>query len=456
MKPERSTRLLLENLEARCCPSLTVQLTAAGLTLSGAPQGNLAVTETSPNVFQVQDGTHNLGSYRNAGNLTLNLTNHQNKSVNINLNGNTLAGNLFINEGAGDNTSSAANGTGIYGGRIGGSLTVIGGSGEEEVIPGFQVTPAPPFATPVGLSVGGDIVFNARPNLSPFAFNVLDTGILFGAAAPTVTVGGSIQTTFVDAVGIGQNTTVGKNLAYAAAPGEGNGFLGIAGVVRGSVQATFGNGPAGNTFDLTPTGSIGGGLQANMGNGPAIVLLEAGSTIRANVNFSAGSGNDSFAVADQISGNASFNGGDGTDTITLAPTTGVSGTLSVTEGSGNDSVTIDATVSGTMNVTLGNGNDSVTIGSAPGGTLFWKSGNGNDSVTLGDATNVPSVWNVHMQFGTGSDTLTLAGNGTVATPNGLTGFVDMGGPPGGNSFDPTGSLAAGTWVTIAPFTLQNV
>jgi hypothetical protein len=61
-----------------------------------------------------------------------------------------------------------------------------------------------------------------------------------------------------------------------------------------------------------------------------------------------------------------------------------------------------------------------------------------------------------MTFGTGSDTLTLAGNGTLLTPNYLTGFVDMGGPPGGNSFDPTGSLAAGTWVVEQPFTLQNV
>jgi hypothetical protein len=41
-------------------------------------------------------------------------------------------------------------------------------------------------------------------------------------------------------------------------------------------------------------------------------------------------------------------------------------------------------------------------------------------------------------------------------PERLTGTVDMGGPPGGNSFDPTGSLAAGTWITVSPFTLKNV
>jgi hypothetical protein len=105
---------------------------------------------------------------------------------------------------------------------------------------------------------------------------------------------------------------------------------------------------------------------------------------------------------------------------------------------------------------LGSGNDTVTIGNAPGGTLYWTSGNGNDSVTLGDGTTAAGeFWNVHMQFGTGSDTLALSGPGTLASEF-LTGFIDMGGPPAGNSFDPTGQLALGNWVIVSPFTLQNV
>jgi hypothetical protein len=461
MKSRRLARLRLEQLESRLVPSLTVMSLSGTLFVSGTPVGasppGVVLTETAPNSFQVQDGASNLGTYAHIANVNLNLTNHQNRSVNINLNGNTLSGNLFINEGAGDTTSNAANGTGIFGGRIGGSLTVVGGSGEETLVPGFQVLSAPPFAVPMGLSVGGDIVFNGRSNLAPFAFNVLDTGILFGAGAPTVTVGGSIQTTNVDALGIGQNTTVGKNLTYSVAPGEGNGFLGVAGTVRGGVQATFGNGTAGNTLDLTPTGNVGGSLQAGMGNGPAIVLLEAGSTVGTSVNISSGAGNDSYAIAGQISGNASFNVGDGNDSVTLDAGATVFGNLTVTAGGGNESITLDGAVSGNLRVTLGNGNDTVTIGNAPGGILFWTSGSGNDSVTFGDATNAAGeTWNVQMRFGSGNDTLTLAGNGTVASPEALTGFIDMGGPPGGNAFDPTGSLAAGTRVIVQPFTLQNV
>jgi hypothetical protein len=174
-----------------------------------------------------------------------------------------------------------------------------------------------------------------------------------------------------------------------------------------------------------------------------------------------GSGSDTVQVkstggAGSVRGNLSITSGDGNDSIGLASSVSIKGDLSINLGGGNDSVTEDATVSGDMTWQLGIGNDTVTIGNAPGGLLRWNSGDGNDSVTFGDATNAPGLWNVHMQFGTGNDTLTLAGNGTVATPNKLTGFLDMGGPPGVNSFDPTGSLAAGTWIIVSPFTRQNV
>jgi hypothetical protein len=87
--------------------------------------------------------------------------------------------------------------------------------------------------------------------------------------------------------------------------------------------------------------------------------------------------------------------------------------------------------------------------------LFWQSGSGNDSVTLGATGTNGQSWNVQMTFGTGNDTLTLAG-GTAVQPNSLSGIIGMAGPPGGNSFAPTGSLAAGTWIIVPPFTIKNV
>jgi hypothetical protein len=414
------------------------------------------LTETTPNSFQVKDGGSILGTFASISNVHLDLTNHQNKSVNVDLNGNTLAGNLFINEGTGDTTSSAAHATGIFGGHIGGSLTVVGGSGEEEVAPGLQVTNSAPFAVPMGLSVGGDISFSARSNPSPLVSNFLDTGVLFGAAAPTVLVGGGIRTTFVDSVSIGQNTTIGRNIGYTAASGKGGGSLDSAGTVGGSVQATFGNGAVGNTFELMSTGNIGGSLLTRMGNGPAGVFLQAGSKIGSTTNVSSGSGSDFYIIAGQILGNATFNAGQGTDSINVEAASEVLGNLSVSDGNGKDTIKLDGIVNGSMNIGLGNGNDTVTIGNAPGGLLSWRSGNGNDSVTFGDFSNsAGGNWNVQMHFGSGNDTLVLAGNGTVATPNALSGFIDMGGAPGVNSFDPTGARGAGTWIIIQPFTLLH-
>jgi hypothetical protein len=203
-------------------------------------------------------------------------------------------------------------------------------------------------------------------------------------------------------------------------------------------------------------------IQVTGGIGNDFITLDVNAlpysgSFEANTN----SGNDTVLVrssgsAGSVSGNLSITSGGGNDSLTIGSNVAVHGNLSITLGGGADSVIEDAPVLGAMSWQLGNGNDTVTIGSAPGGQLTWNSGNGNDSVTFGDASNQPGHWNVDMQFGNGNDTLILAGNGTVASPNGLTGFIDLGGPAGGNSFDPTGSLGAGTWIIISPFTIQNV
>jgi hypothetical protein len=107
--------------------------------------------------------------------------------------------------------------------------------------------------------------------------------------------------------------------------------------------------------------------------------------------------------------------------------------LTITEGGGNDSVTLNGPVFGNDTITLGNGNDTVTIRDAPGGILNWTSGNGNDSVTFGDAgTASGETWTVTMRFGTGNDTLALSAAAPATQL--LSGFIDMGGPPGGNGW----------------------
>jgi hypothetical protein len=71
-------------------------------------------------------------------------------------------------------------------------------------------------------------------------------------------------------------------------------------------------------------------------------------------------------------------------------------------------------------------------------------------VTLSDgATTSASTWNVHMTFGTGNDTPTLSE--AAPAPQFITGFVDMGGTPFGNTFN-----QGLNWTTLSPWTLHNV
>ncbi len=455
MKTLRRARLCVESLEHRFCPSLTLHLASGTLFVSGSPTGNpLQLTETSANTFKVTDGTANLGTYSGVSNINMNLSSHTNKAINFDFGGNKLGGNLYINEGLGLHTSPGLSGTGLRNGTIGGSVTVVGGSGNEQLNLGADGTDSNPST----LHVGGDVTFSPHvngtftPSLPPGGvFNFLDTSV-----GTLVTVGGSVNLNNVGVIVLGSTTTVGRDVTISAGTGQRellideatiNRNLSISNSSTANVNLGFGGAPA----------TIQGSVSANLnGGGNDTFAFNAPSTIGGTANITTGAGNDSINLDGSVFGGMSVNGGEGNDTITSATTGAVAGNLSVTEGSGNDSITLDGSVSGNLGFNLGNGNDTVTIGNAPSGMLNWHSGSGNDSVTFGDATNAPSTWNVFMQFGTGNDTLTLAGNGTVATPNALTGFVDMGGPPGGNSFDPTGSTAAGTWIIVQPFTLQNV
>jgi hypothetical protein len=202
----------------------------------------------------------------------------------------------------------------------------------------------------------------------------------------------------------------------------------------------------------SPTGTavVNGSLRLSAGAGDAFFLIDPGTAVRGRATISGGSGSDTVSVAGTFDRSLSVHLGNGNDSISLAACASVLGNVSLTAGNGNDSVTADGTVGGNLRFLLGNGNDTVTVGPAPGGRLLWASGNGNDSVTLGDGnTAAGSTWNVHMTFGTGNDTLTLS-DAAPATQF-ISGFVDLGGPPGGDVFN-----QGANWTIIPPFKLRNV
>jgi hypothetical protein len=434
-RTNKSFRPRLEALESRWVPA-TIRVTS-GILIVSNQVGPLTVAPQATNgAVKITD---NAGSVTVSGVGSLIEILGTNLGDTINFTGNTAGfrGNLIISSGNGsDNVTLKASAAGAN--VTNGTVTVIQGLGNDSLTLNDNIGGSLTYAEQNGndtvtvataAKIGSDASFTGLQNLT-----------LTGA----LTVGGNLTLTNLSAAfplkvtGAG-NLTVGKSLNVTA--GSGNDTFAPTGQfnVAGSASFTFGSGN--DTISLTPAAG--------------------GTGVGGNLSIQLGSGNDSVAFGANLSvaGNASLTVGDGNDSITTAASAagaGVAGSMNLNAGSGADSITVDNTVSGNLGVTLGNGDDTVTIGSAPSGMLFWNSGNGNDSVTFGDATQTAGqVWNVFMQFGTGNDTLTLAGNGTPLAPNGLTGFIDMGGPPAGNQFDPTGSLAAGTWVTIPPFTIQN-
>jgi hypothetical protein len=454
----RRTRLFLERLEQRDCPSLTVTLINGSLTVSGVPTGPLSVTENAARQLTVTDNGHFLGNYSVGGDLRLNLTRHP-STVTVDLGGNTFSGNILISLGNGGTTPLPPAVT-VQRGTVGGNVTFLGGNGTEtENIGG-------PSLAPIPLNVRGNVQANGKVSGNG---NAGPGDTLF--VGPGSTVGGDVSTTQIDNVAVGQPnlalTTVGGNVSVNDAGSNAALIVNIFGNVGKSVSVT------GTAYDdafvlqqATPGvgGNITGGLNVDLGGSTNLgnsFLLDAGTTVGGDTTLTSGAAatgtGSTFTIRGAVNASLTANLGEGPNMLTFSAAASVLGNMSVTGGNGNNTVTADGAVAGSLSFNLGNGNDTVTIGNAPGGQLLWTSGNGNDSVTFGDASNAAGeTWNVNMTFGTGNDTLTLAGNGTVGTPEFLTGFIDMGGPPGGNSFDPTGSVAAGTWAIVQPFTLQNV
>jgi hypothetical protein len=442
MKQKRRVRIAVEQLEQRWVPA-TVRFVSGYLLISpssGESAMNLTVKQATVNSFTVTDGASGLGTYSGVANILITGANGAD-TVTVNLNGLAYAGNLTANTGDGNDTVNITGGGAILGNvglntGFGNDSVALAATGAAGIHFGgtVQVTDLTGANT---LTVGNGAASSFGGDLSATGYNTVTLGNGTGAIA----FGGNV-TVNDGSVSLGAKITVSNGVT-----------------VNKALNIT--TGPGADTISLG-NDTVTGNTQINTGSGNDTVTdTGAAPLFGGNLTISStGSGNDSVNLspgAGTVGGTLSVTLGDGTDTVTLNSTLNVNGDLRMTLGNGNDSVTVDSLVNGNMFWSEGNGTDTITIGNAPGGVLNWTSGNGNDSVTLGDATNAAGeTWNVHMQFGTGNDTLTLAGNGTVAAPEALTGFIDMGGPPGGNSFDPTGSLAAGTWVIVSPFTLQNV
>ncbi len=460
-------RPFLEALEDRLCLSLTVRYLSGDLYLSGTPTGTTGLTingvPATPSAYTVTDGSHTLGTFNVPGSINLSLTQYQ-EPISIDLNGHLLGGNILMSVGLG-NTTGSIQPIRIYsstaGGRVGGSVTESGGSGNESLNLGQDTN-----FNDAPVSIGGSVQFTARsgaagPNNAVVLFNGSSVGGSLtatgatsvqvgepsqsaGASVGSLNVNGTGDTTELSVTIDGLSTILGNVSILGTSQFTGLGdFVSVQGgsVIGGSFNANLGDNVnswlLGGTFQGAVTLTGGGGTEP--GGGLPLNLIEfdfAGSTGTFNGPVSATTGSGSTAVVFMagtvINGNMTLNFGNGNNDL---------------GGGGFSSfgTVFAGTVNGNISITLGNGNDTATIQTAPTGLLSWHSGNGNDSLALSPtATN--SAWKVNLHFGSGADTLTLAPVvGGTAT---ISGTVDGGG--GTNTFnqDPT-------WTIVSPWSSSN-
>ncbi len=431
MRNVRRTRPTLESLENRLCPTgLTVRFISGTLYISGDSTSRIINLNQTLLTGQIQvfDNTSLLGTF-SANSINLQ-TGNAAETVTLTLAGSrTFNGNVSLTTGNGnDQIVVTGDGSGLP--QISGNLTINTGQGTNQVTTG----------TTGSFQVSGNV-------------------LLQGAGSDTFTIEGG--------------TVINGNLSATDPTGTFQlGGSGDGAAVKGNVTI---NGAGSHNVTVTPNGGVFGNFQSSTGGGLNQVTINA--PILGNVNVTetgspsnltltslvggsltyTGSGTNSvnLILASMIGGDATLNLGNGDSNYTLGGAATIYGSLRVNAGNGTDIGFLNGTINRNLSITVGNGANTLTIANAPGGVLSWTSGNGNSSLMLGFSlfTTGPETWTVNVRFGTGSDTFALSG--AVAPTHYLTGFVDMGGPPGGNSFDPAHALGV-NWQVLGPFTIQNV
>jgi len=457
MHPRSRHLPTLEILESRYCPSLSIENLPGTLFISGIPTNaggtGFTITGAGGTDYQVKDGMVNLGTY-STSNITLNLESY-NEQISLNLEGQTLGGNVQMHLGHG-NLGAFTNSITIDDGTIGGSVAVNGGSGNDNldlgqpqgVLP-IQVGGNVQFTGNNGAGlgdsyfladnsrVGGNVVIATVPSVELGELPSNPLALAGATVGGTVNVNDSLANRDL-ALTINGATTIGKGLSVLGTPGAvlpGNEFV---------VQGT--------PFGTAPT--INGNVVVNLGSG--INLWALGGTYNGNVTLIGDNGTvppadapfipADFVALDDLTGDANtsaqINGslqvtvGNATTAFYFLPTGAISGNLSMNIGNaatdlggGTWAGEFQGTVYGNVGITLGNGNNTATITSPAGGTLNLTNGNGANSVTFAPAV-AGQQWKANVLFGNNANTFTLSPLGGI-----LSGTVSGGASGVGNVFN---------------------
>jgi hypothetical protein len=288
MSALRKARLQVTPLESREVPAGSVMNYSAGNFTGSSGPVNLAINFTGTNAISwntapptmpaaAATGTSTLG-----GNLTVSLTGcgpnsagtpgMQGNSIFINMNGNTLTGNLTVLTGPCNDRVVLINGT------INGTVTISTNAGDDQVF--------------VSAGTTGPITIGKSLTIAEAAGN--DTVGTNGA----LTVGGNT----------GINMGAGNNAYNLAAQFNIGGNLQM---IAGAGSDPIGQLSAG-------TSSIGGAAFFSPGNGPNQLILPCSLTIAGNTTYVGGQGTDDFTAAAMMGGNLLALLGAGNDTFSYA------------------------------------------------------------------------------------------------------------------------------------------
>jgi hypothetical protein len=480
MDRPRRAPMTVEALEDRAVPTVDVFYSGSSLLLRGAPNAISTsvpntfsitrVTAGSPSQFRIMDGPTNLGTYQIVGNLNIQFTRRL-VAVQLDLNQGLIPGNVLINQGTGyhgpfDNfLNPGANDIAITdksaapSGLIGGSVQILGGSGQEITnVGGFFDNKG--ILQQGAITIGGNFTDNAKQS-------AVGTGDQLQVTAGT-RIGGNVTTSNVDGVVLGQQNiviggatqvmTIGNNVNISA-NGVSTGInANIFGTVGGSVAVNSSAGTSGfNAFTMLPVATGGGGsTPANSfigGNltvayGPAVggnlftIQGGAGATssiVGGNVTWidNSNAGPDSFALGrGAAGGTATINGslnvvmGNGSNAVTFDGGGTVNKNLNFTGGNGTNDLgggglggVFSGNVFGSTAINLGNGTNNFTPSGSLAGQLIYTGGNGSNTVDFQGAAGVSPT--VVLNFGSGTNSVqldtpniaTLTVNGTGSGPN---------------------------------------
>lgn len=380
------SRLRLSRLEDRLNPApLSATLNGSNLTVSGTPTGILLIDGEAGGI-RVRDnnGAINLGTFPVAGNLTVNLS-FRRDAVDIDLDGQTLMGNLTVDLGAGD-VFGPTQPLNIYDGTVNGNIFLRNGNGRETFSLGLpQLVPAP-------LTVNGNVYVTGRAGAVGDAF-------LLGAGSG---VASDLILTQVDDIDIGgpigltPAAVVNRHLIANASNAPTFMTLNVAGLVAGNVTAIGSNffdaatNVLGDSVSVLDTGIVAGSLTAVM-NGGHNYLSIIGGQVNGNLTYNGGNapdqvrfGDSMFGVGGTVGGHANVTLGNGSNRFELAPAAAVLGALNANAGSGTDDFSVFAGfIGGGVSASLGNGENTLDLTATVGGRRFrYAGGSGVDSLTI--------------------------------------------------------------------------